>query len=293
VNTEILQINIFEYSNYRLYLKDVYIKMKAAQPRFSFRSFARAAGFSSPNFLKLVIDEKRNLSPDSIAKLSSLLKLNKEEDAYFRNLVLLNQSKTGDESQFYSDQIIHSPAYRKFYPLKVAQYDYYAHWYIVPIREMVSLPNFKEDPEWIARTLQPQITPQEAKFALQTLLNLHFITRDSEGKLVQQSEIVSTGDEVTAAPTIPQLHKDAVMRFHKEMMRRGAEAIDRFEPTDRDISSLTMNLSRKNANKIKRMVQAFRKELLAISAADKGAELVYELNFQLFPLTRQMVERKS
>ncbi|MGE0616139.1 MAG: TIGR02147 family protein, partial [Bacteriovoracia bacterium] len=42
--------NLFEYTDYRKYLEDYYNFKKATDPGFSYRSFAKAAGFTSSNF---------------------------------------------------------------------------------------------------------------------------------------------------------------------------------------------------------------------------------------------------
>ncbi len=74
---------IFEYSSYRDYLRDLYSYLKASRPYFSYRYFAAKAGFNSPNFLKLVIDGKRNLSSDSVKRFATALKLERDELAFF------------------------------------------------------------------------------------------------------------------------------------------------------------------------------------------------------------------
>src|SRR3989338_10129624 len=126
--------NIFEFDNYRTYLKELYASLKTAKAPFSFRYFSKKAGFRSPNFLKLVMEGKRNISPESIEKFAQALDLNKEGAIFFRNLVLLNQATTVEERKFYAEQIIRSRFYRKVYPLKQAQFDYYSNWYFIPIR---------------------------------------------------------------------------------------------------------------------------------------------------------------
>ena len=70
------------------------------------------------------------------------------------------------------------------------------------------------------------------------------------------------------------------------MIRKGAEALDRFPGPERDISSVTMALSDKNFREIKVLIQRFRKELLAIADQDQRPEGVYQVNFQLFPLAK-------
>lgn len=271
-----LRPNIFEYDNYRTFLKDLYDALKGSQPSFSFRYFSNKAGFRSPNFLKLVMEGKRNVSPTSIEKFSQALDLNKEETIFFRNLVLLNQAATVEERKFYAEQLMRSRFYRKVHPLKQAQYDYYSKWYSIPIRELVGVTGFREDPDWVAHQLIPPITASEAKNALEELEQLGLIRREN-GKLVQTDAFVSTGDEVSSG---------SVALFHKEMMQKGAESIDRFPAPEREISSVTVGVSVKAAMQMKDLVQRFRRELLTIASQSDKTQSVYQVNFQLFPLSK-------
>ena len=50
---------IYTYTDYRKFVKDYYLSKKKSIRRFSYRSFSEKAGFSSPNFIKLVIDGKK------------------------------------------------------------------------------------------------------------------------------------------------------------------------------------------------------------------------------------------
>lgn len=270
--------NIFEYDNYRDYLKVVYQFLKSEKRQFSYRYFSRMAGFRSPNVLQLVMEGKRNLSPASIEQFSQALKLNKEETTFFRNLVLLNQASTVEEKKFYAEQLIRSRFYRKVHPLSSAEFAYYSNWYFIPIRELVGVEGFIEDPQWIAHQLNPPITPTEAKKALDTLEQLGLIRRNDQGKLVQTDTFVSTGDEVSST---------SVVQFHKEMIQKGAEALDRFKGREREISSVTLALSEKSALQVKELIQSFRKELIAIASQDRNPTAVYQINFQHFPLSKK------
>lgn len=272
------KLNIFEYDNYRSFLKDLYASLKKEKSAFSFRFFSKQAGFRSPNFLKLVMDGKRNLSADGVGKFAKALKLNKEETNFFRNLVMLNQAGTVEEKKYCAEQLIRHRFYKKVYPLRQAQYDYYSNWYFIPVRELVGTVGFREDPAWIAHRLVPPITASEAEKALKELEQLGLIKRDETGKLIQTDGFISTGDEVAST---------SVAQFHKEMMQKGAESIDRFPNTEREISSVTIGLSEENSRQVKELIQRFRRELLAIAGQDQKATGVYQVNFQLFPLTKK------
>jgi uncharacterized protein (TIGR02147 family) len=259
----------------------LYVYLKSSKPFFSFRYFSRAAGFTSPNFLKLVMEGKRNLTGESTERFITALKLSKREAEFFRHLVRLNQAATVEEKRHFTEQLFRSSAYRKLHPLKKEQHAYYSNWYSVPVRELVGMPGFKENAKWIAQTLRPQITPHEAAKTLVELEKLGLIRRDENGRLVQAESIVSTGDEVASA---------SVAQFLKIMTLMGAEAVDLFPSHERDVSSVTLTLSGENFKQVKSLVQKFRKELLAIANQDTGPEAVYQINFQLFPLTKNLQE---
>ena len=271
------QVKIFEYDNYRAYLRDLYKVYKETKPQFSYRYFSQKAGFRSPNFLQLVIEGKRNLSPESIEKFTNALNLGKKEAEFFRVLVYLNQARTVSEKKIYAEQLMRFRPFRYIHPLRQDQYRYYTDGHNIAIRELTSLPEFTEDPAWIARRLVPPISPQQAKKSLDLLLQMGLLKRDGSGRLVQADAFISTGDEVTST---------SVANYHRTMIQMGAEALDRFAGPDRDISSVTMTLSKKNFREIKALIQKFRKELLAIADQDQSPEGVYQVNFQLFPLTK-------
>jgi uncharacterized protein (TIGR02147 family) len=278
------EVVVFEYDNYRDYLRDLYGFYKKTKPQFSYRYFSQKAGFRSPNFLKLVIEGKRNLSPESIERFTSALKLNKKETEFFRILVHLNQARTIGEKKLYAEQLMQSRTFRYIHPLRQDQYRYYAEWYNIPIRELTTLPEFSEDPGWIARSLLPPISPQQAQKALDLLLQLGLLERDESGRLVQADAFISTGDEVTST---------SVANYHREMIQKGSEALDRFPGPDRDVSSVTMALSEEVFQEIKSLIQKFRKELLAIADQDQRPEGVYQVNFQLFPLAKRAKKEPS
>lgn len=268
--------DILEYDSYRRFLRDTYAFLKQEKPHFSFRFFSRMAGFSSPNFLKLVMEDQRNLSAESVEKFIKALKLLGRDAAHFRQLVLLEQSATLEEKKFYAEQLLKSKNYKKLKPLSEKEFAYYANWFYIPIREMLALPHFQENPKWIAEQLCPKITATEAKKALDDLLELGLIRRNEQGRLVQTDAHLSTGDSITST---------SVINFHQTMARLGGESITRHHHSRRDISSVTITLSRHNFEEIKKLVQNFRRELLALSEKDPAPEEVYQLNFHFFPLT--------
>lgn len=273
---------IFEYDNYRAYLKDLYTYLKGSTSHFSYRYFSRKAGFRSPNFLKLVIEGKRNLSQESVERFVHALKLRKDEAEFFRALVHLNQAETIDERKHCAEQLMRFRPFRRIHPIRKDQFDYYSKWYHVAIRELTSIAEFSEDPSWVAGALTPPVSPAQARKALELLVGLGLLERDESGRLRQTDSLITTGDEVVSA---------SVADYHREMIKKGGEAIERFPAAKRDVSSVTVAVSEKTFKEMKESIQRFRKELLAMADKDKNPEAVYQINFQLFPLTKEFKKR--
>jgi uncharacterized protein (TIGR02147 family) len=269
--------NVFEYSDYRLFLGDMYAFMKARFNQFSFRYFSKRAGFASPNFLKLVIEGQRNVSVDSIPRFSNALKLSRSEAEFFAHLVQFNQSKTPTQRAESAKLMCQCKGFQEIYPLRQAEYAYYANWYYIPVRELTLLSHFQENPEWISRAVFPAITVAEAAQALRDLEQLSLLVRDSAGRLRQAQKTLNTENEVSST---------AIVRYHKDMLTMASDSIDRVPRENREISAACVPLSRAAAAKIKTMIQDFRREILILANEDQKPETVYQINMQLFPLSQ-------
>lgn len=270
------------FDDYRAYLRAMILFLKATRPQFSYRYFSRLAGFSSPNFLKLVAEGKRNISPRSISKFARGLGLDPREQETFEILVLLGQAQTDAERNRHYQRLRRrmrqaSSAAR----LEEAQYRVYSLWYALPIRELLLHPDFVEDPAWIARRLMPQVRPAEVKTALELLEEVGLVTR-KEGRLVPSSAKISTG---------PQVRSLAVRNFHRAMLELAGAALDGVPVEERDITSLTVSLTPGQFEQVRTKIEQFREELFELIEEDASSEGdgkrdVFQIGFQVFPLTR-------
>ena len=270
-----LQIDVFAYLDYRLFLRDCYTDLKTRQTGFSYRWFSRQAGMSSPNFLKLVIEGQRNLTSKSAEKFAIALGLNSNETSFFRDLVGFNQADTAAEKNRHFDRIGGYRRHRAVRAVERDQFEYLSRWWYPAIRELVACSSFREDDEWIAKSLVPAITAAQARQALEVLLKLGFLERAEDGSLRQGEPLLSTGPEVRSL---------AVGNFHRQMMERASESIELVDREMRDISGVTVALSAEAFDMFKQKIVALRQELLELSAAETNPTRVVQVNFQAFPL---------
>jgi uncharacterized protein (TIGR02147 family) len=267
-------VDVFRYLDYRRFLADVYASQK--RRGLSYRAFARRAGLGAPNYLKLVIDGERNLTPAMAERFAEAVGLGGDASAYFCELVAFSQARGATQKALHHQRLLSFRRYREAHKLDGAHADYHSAWYLPAIRELVSRDGFRDDPKWIAAQLIPPIKPSEAKQALATLLRLGLIERDAERHLRQTSAVLTTGPETQGL---------YIATYHAEMVKRAIAAIDLVPAPQRDISALTLCVGETGLTRLKQRIQSFRRELLELAESETDRCQVVQLNFQLFPLS--------
>ncbi len=271
-------VHIFDYVDYRAFLRDYYVEQKARTRQFSFRAFAKRAGIRSFNFLQLVMKGQRDLSAQMAMHFARGCGLKGPEAEYFCELVAFGQAKTSEERNRAYERLARFRQFRSLHQLEPAQSAYHNNWYMPAIRELVLIPGFVEDPKWIASMLRPAISPGQAREALATLQELGLLVRDRAGKLCQSSALVTTGPG-------PLGHH--VANYHRVMIEQAARALDEVPRDQRDMSSLTLCVSAQAFENIRRRIAEFRQELLQLAELEGPADRIVQLGFQLFPLSNQ------
>lgn len=270
-----IEPDVLQYSNYRTYLADYYEFKKAQSPVFSHRYFALKAGLSSPNYLKLVMDGKRNLTKKSLMKFATALGLKGIRAEFFENLVFFNQTDALSERNAYYGNILRTRAKAGLKKLDGEQFRLFSSWRHIAVRELASTKGFRSDPRWVAKKLGQGVTEKQAEESLQLLAALGLLRKTANGFM--QSELnITTSDEVRSL---------LVKNYHHEMIRFADAALDGMPASRRDISSITIPILAKDFGKVKEHIQLMRKELLNLAAVPGSGEDVVQVNIQLFPLT--------
>lgn len=269
--------NVFSYLDARRFLGDYYAFKKATTSGFSYRAFSRRAGIKSPNYLKLVIDGERNLTPKMAHRFGTACGLAGDALGYFLDLVAFTQAKSSDERTARYQRLIRFREHREIHRIDIAYGEYHARWYIPAIRELAFRADFSAEPKWVANQLLPRITEDEARQALAILEELQLLQAGPDGKLHPTDTLVTTG------PEVEYLH---LRSYHRMMMERAAAALDDLPRAERDISSVTLCLGPKAVERMKDRIRAFRRELLQMSASEEEPVRVIQVNLQLFPLTQ-------
>ncbi|MCM2277395.1 MAG: TIGR02147 family protein [Oligoflexia bacterium] len=272
-------MDLFEYTDYRKYLKDYYQAQKARNPSYSFRVFANRARLASPNYLKLVIDGARRITDRNLEQFIRGLGLTKAEAGYFRKLVQYQESADLEAKNAHLGELLKSKQRRLLRVREVTKdrYEILRKWHHWVIREMVLLRDFKAEPGWIAGRLGNRVTPKEAQESLELLERLEFVIRGADGRYRQSEPLISTSDEISSL---------LIRDLHKQFVELGVESLFRDAIEEREMNGLTLAVSRARVPELKQAIKNFRKELNRAFTAEEVEGDVYHLVINLFPVTR-------
>lgn len=267
---------IFDYFDFREFLKEMYTYRKKSDRKFTHRYIIDYVGASSSGWFSDIINDRITLTQMYRFKLSELFELTVIEDDYFSNLVNYAQSASFEEKKLFYERIIRSKTPESNMVLQ-HQFDFYRIWYISAIRELLLDYSFDgNNYQEIANLLTPQITADEAEYAVKVLL---------ENKLIEKTP---RGYE----PTSNSIKKEvSFSNFYWKCFMQSAiglsqQAIE-YPKETRDISAVTFNISQTNFVEAQSLIADLRKKLLHLENSNDDTQKVYQCNIQLFPLSRE------
>jgi uncharacterized protein (TIGR02147 family) len=269
---------IFDYVDYRFFLRDYYAAHKNSSNTFTYRSFAQEAGVS-PSLLKDILNGRQNLSVKVMRKYAQAMHLTEKETAYFEALVCFNNGKTNSEKNAYFCEMVRLRGRSSIQFLDGKQYDFFTKWYHPVVREMMTQRGFGNDPDAIARAIVPCVTPAKVRKSMSLLGELGLVYRNSEGKWMASDKVISSEYEIQSV---------ALKNYHNEMLDRARNALEVFQSDEREFQGLTLSASRETYRRMRERIRLFTDELLNAAAGDKNnAETVFQINIQMFPFERE------
>jgi uncharacterized protein (TIGR02147 family) len=267
--------NIFEYIDYRRYLRDAYEERRRENPKFSYRFIAGKVGFSSPGFFANVLSGKKDISLKLVLKFAELFKLGRKEREYFETLVLFNKAAGASEKKEYLDRLLQLRG-GKVKKVEAHQWEYFEKWHHAVVRELIALKPFRGDFKALAAMVNPPISAAEARKSVELLERLELIRKGLDGTYERTDAAISAGDDISKA---------LIGAFQVQAMDLAKHALDHLPSGTRNFSTLTMSISGPTYLAMLEELRAFRRRLLEMAQASEQVDRVYQMNFHVFPLT--------
>ena len=267
--------DVFEYTGYRQYIADYYAERKV-KSAFTWREFARVAGFSSSVHLKYVSEGRFNLGEDAVERVAKAMGLSGNRLEYFRAMVEFDHAKTDAEKKAAYGKMISIAEAHKAKVLEGDSFRFFSDWKNPVIRELApAMPGAK--PLALAHACREKITAAEVSETLNFLVKAGLLQKDDAGNYTQTEKSVTTGPmEVTPV---------AVRGMHRQMGEFALDAIEGVPQAERHFSGVTLGVTHEAYDEIVQVIAECRKKVIAIATRDSAADEVYRLNMQFFPMT--------
>lgn len=275
--------SVIEYQNYRQYILDYYTERKRCSA-FTWREFAKLAGFASGSYLKLVCDGKTRLVEEGAKKTAIAMGLLDFEFDYFILLVQYENAKNDQQKKKYFEEIQELTSAHKVKLLGSESYTYYESWIHSVIRELApAMPGAK--PSDIAKACSIPVSAADVSDSLQFLTKNGFLSKDSAGNYHQEDRSLTTGrlDYVSLA----------VHSLIKQMGEFALKAFDELPISERHFSGITLGVTEKSYRQVIDELTECRRRIVAIVSAEDETVKVCRLNMQLFPLATVPEEYKN
>jgi len=268
-------LSVFNYTDYRSFLKDAYTVQKQLRPRWSYGSWARQLGLKSSSTLIMIFNGQRNPGPILTKTLAEKLKLNPKETEYFCDLVALHKNRGDIErTVFLMEKLAKRRTGRTFEFLDHQAFSAVSHWHYYAIRELVQLPDFVEDVEKICKSLCFQVSPKQVSEAIATLIHLKLLARDGKrGLRISDTNIDTTSDTAD----------EGIKRFHEQTLENARESLRLFQPSEREIVGTTFPVNRTQMAKAKKLIRKFQEDFADV-LEDSSGDAIYHLEIAFFPV---------
>ena len=273
---------IVEYQDYHAFLSDYYEERKRTSA-FSWREFAKIAGFVSPSYLKDVCCGKTNLSKVTMGRVAAAVGLAGYEETYFEAMVQFGNAKTDDAKKKFLEQMNSIAFDHKVRVVDKDAFEYYDSWKNPVVRELAPLmPGAM--PGEIAKMCTQEISALEVRKSLAFLERAGFLKQIGENVYVQTEKSVEGSKE-----GLPL----AIRSMHREMGNLAVDSLDRFTADVRNVMGITMGINRETYDRIVHELEECRKKITAIAEECCDIRQVYRLNLQLFPLSKEVTKHEE
>ena len=284
--SELQAPELANFMDYRLFLSAYYNfrrdQTKNALRPYNYAVFSAAADIKSPNYLKMIIDGRRNLSEDMIGKFAKAVGLSKEQTEEFKLLVLFTQTSDPAQRNIYLRHLNESRVQQKLKSGEIDRktWDKVPNWVAWILYTMIDQKGVDFDPETLRGLLRGKASVDEIQTALNSLFVSGELVKDPiTGEVKKAHALMDSADEVPVA---------LVRKLQAQLMYLGLESLFHDAPTEREFGSLTLSLTKPEFEELKFQLRKMRKSIHkdnAIHRMNSKGEKVYQLNIQLFPLT--------
>jgi len=274
------------FTDYRPYLKEFYEyrreQTKGSLRPYSYATFAAAADIKSPNYLKLIIDGQRNLSPEMARKFAKAMNLTREETEEFVALVDFTQAQEPIERNRYLKVLadIRVRQQLKSGEIKQETWEKVPSWVTWVLYALADQKGAGYDIQELFEIMRGKARPDDIRRSLERLLEAGELVKDPQtGEIAKGRELMSGSESIPVA---------LIRKLQAELIYLALESLFQDAPQDREFGTQTLALTEGEFEQLKFELRQFRKRWtkdIAVNRTSEKGDRVFQMNIQLFPVT--------
>lgn len=281
-----------QYLDSRQFLNDFYEfkrhESKGARRPYSYATFSAAAGIKSPNYLKMIIEGKRNLSEEMAFCFAKALRFSKTESLEFVTLVQYTQAQNASDRNAHLRKLASLRVQKKIESGEIdrAMWDKVPGWVAYALHAMIPPTGMAGEVAKLYEHFRGKAQLSEIDMALQALIRSGLVEQNNDDlRIYKRAEFM---DDLARVP--PAL----IRKLQAELIGLSLESLERDPPHIREMGSLTLSLSDKEFEEVRFHLRKLRKLLMKdylTKPIRSAAERVFQIQLQIFPLT-DVIESK-
>ena len=269
-------IEFSDTQDYRDFLKEYYDRRKAEMPLYSYRMMGDKLGLDS-SYLYRVLQKKQHLPAHALPAAKDILALSGRQAEYFELLYSAAVTKDkGKREELMAKALSLRDVH--LHDLKQAELKLLENWWIPAVRAYLELNGGVVNLKQIAKDICPPITEEQAKEAIDTLLEVGLIKKMASGKLALTDAHLTVGG--------PEKAK-AVRHFQKEVLRLAAESLENTPVEERNVSTLTLSVDQVCFDDLGDMLKEFRRLIQKRVDGAKNPDRVMQLSMAFYPVAQK------
>lgn len=270
---------LFNYEDYRDFLKDYFAIKRRIKKTFSFRYFAQKAGFTDHSQLTHLVSGRRNVTDNTLEKLIKGIGLRGNSKEYFISLVNFTQSKKEDDKEKWQTVLNDIRNKRDRAIIEQNRYTQFDRWYYFIIRDLAITDLWHGDYKKLGSLLKPHIVETKAKEAVELLVELGLLEQ-RDGKFYKPEEVILPSE----------ISNEMIQKARRDLLGIGALASETCSPSQRYFLNYGVMITDDNAHKYHELVKEFEQEVkeLALNEDTNEFDRMYQVNLQFFPTSKEL-----
>jgi len=263
---------VFEYLDYRAYLRDAYEERKSESSFYSYRMMAETFGVFPSNIFRILHGEG-HLPARCQSRALEFLGLSGRAAEYFLLLISYARERSAKaKGEILEKAMTLRDVERR--PVEDQELEYFAHWWTVVVRALLEITEGRANPAELAQCLTPPVSPTEINSSLALLTELGLVKKASSGRLLPTQAHLTAGGPAKA---------QAVRGFQRQILSLASESLERFAPEHRDVSTLTLSMDENAFREIREMVRECRRQIQKRVEECHRSDRVLHLAMAFFP----------